>query len=288
LKLKISVNQNFELDNMNKNIPSSVHLTDFPKYDERLIDKNLEECMLLAQQISSMILALRRKAEKKVRQPLLKAVVPANDAKTFEQIQYVSDLIRNEVNIKELEILLPNVDMENLVKRIKPNFKTLGKRYGKLMKEIANAFETFTIHQISKIEKAETYRFTLPRGEEIELESTDYEIIIEDMPGWLVGNEGNLTVALDVEVTSELENEGVARELVNRIQNIRKSSGYEITDRITVEIERRNEINAAIEEFAEYISNQVLANSLTLAETLADAEELNFDDYIVKVKIRKV
>ncbi|MCL1868589.1 MAG: DUF5915 domain-containing protein [Paludibacter sp.] len=273
---------------MNKNIANSVHLADFPKYDERLIDKNLEECMLLAQQISSMILALRRKAEKKVRQPLLKAVVPANDAKTFDQIQYVSDLIRNEVNIKELEILPPNVEMENLVKRIKPNFKTLGKRYGKLMKEIVKAFETFNSRQISEIEKTEAYKFVLPQGEKIEIESSDYEIITEDMPGWLVSNEGNLTVALDVEVTPELEREGIARELVNRIQNIRKSSGYEIIDRIIIEIECSDEIAAAIKEFSEYISNQVLANSLTFAKTLTDAEELNFEDYIVKVKVRKV
>jgi len=274
---------------MNKKIPNSVHLTDFPKYDERLIDKNLEECMSLAQQISSMLLALRRKAEKKVRQPLLKAVVPANDAKTFEQIHYVADLIRNEVNIKELEILQPNVDMENLVKRIKPNFKTLGKRYGKLMKDIAKEFETFGSSRISEIEKSQKYVFTLPTGDQIELESDDYEIITEDMPGWLVANENNLTVALDVEVTPELEREGIARELINRIQNIRKSSGYQITDRITVEIEKNKEINAAVEEFSTYISNQVLANSLTLVETLgSDAEELDFEDYIVKIKIKKV
>jgi len=273
---------------MTEKVPNSVHLTDFPKYDERLIDKHLEECMSLAQQISSMILALRRKAEKKVRQPLLKAVVPANDIKTFEQIHYIGDLIRNEVNIKELEVLPPNVDLENLVKRIKPNFKTLGKRYGKLMKNIAKAFESFDNRQICEIEKSQTYKFTLPTGDEIELENADYEVITEDMPGWLVANEGTLTVALDIEVTPELELEGIARELVNRIQNLRKSSGYEITDRITVEILHNSEIDAAVISFSEYISNQVLANSLTLVETLDEAEELDFDDYIVKVKIQKV
>jgi isoleucyl-tRNA synthetase len=273
---------------MNTEKKNSVHLSDFPKYDESLIDKNLEECMSLAQQISSMILALRRKAEKKVRQPLRKAVVPTNDSKTFEQIKYIGELIRNEVNIKELEVLPPNVDMGNLVKKIKPNFKTLGKQYGKLMKEIAKAFDSFGSKQISEIEKSENYVFTLPLGEKIALENGDYEIIIEDMPGWLVANEGNVTVALDMEVTPELEREGIARELVNRIQNIRKSSGYEITDRITVQIERRAEVDAAVEEFSDYIANQVLANALTLAETLADAEELDFEDYIVKVKVEKV
>ncbi|MCL2597822.1 MAG: DUF5915 domain-containing protein [Paludibacter sp.] len=273
---------------MDKKVSNSVHLTAFPKYDERLIDKNLEECMSLAQQISSMILALRRKAEKKVRQPLLKAVVPAVDAKTYEQILYVSDLICNEVNIKQLDVLLPNVDMENLIKRIKPNFKTLGKRYGKLMKEIAKMFESLDNSRISEIEKSETYKLTLPTGEEIELESTDYEIITEDMPGWFVANEGNLTVALDAQVTPELQREGIARELINRIQNIRKSSGYEITDRITIEIERRAEITAAVEAFLENISNQVLANSLELVDNLNDAQELDFENYTVKIKISKV
>ena len=272
---------------MDKKIPNSVHLTDFPKYDEQLIDKNLEECMSLAQQISSMILALRRKAEKKVRQPLLKAVVPAADAKTYEQIRYVSDLICNEVNIKELEVLPPNVDMENLVKRIKPNFKTLGKRYGKLMKEIAKTFETLTNSEISEIEKSQIYKLVLSSGDYIELENADYEIITEDMPGWFVANEGNLTVALDAEVIPELEREGIARELINRIQNIRKSSGYEITDRITIEIERRTEINVAVEEFLAYISNQVLANSIKFSEKIDDAQELDFEDYTVKIKIRK-
>lgn len=273
---------------MNKQNPNSVHFADFPKYNEQLIDKNLEECMSLAQQISSMILALRRKAEKKVRQPLLRAIIPANDEKTFKQIRYIGDLIRNEVNIKELEVLPPNIKMENLVKRIKPNFKTLGKRYGKLMKEIAKIFETFSNSQISELEKTKTYTLILPSGDNIELENADYEIITEDMPGWLVANEGNLTVALDIEITPELEREGIARDIVNRIQNIRKLSGYEIIDRITIEIEQNREINIAVEEFSEYISNQVLANTLTIVDTLPEAEELDFDDFIVRIKIRKV
>ncbi|MDR1653051.1 MAG: DUF5915 domain-containing protein [Prevotellaceae bacterium] len=272
---------------MNSDREISVHLSDFPKCNESLIDKHLEECMLLAQQISSMILALRRKAGKKVRQPLLKAVVPTHDAKTFEQIHYVSELIRSEVNIKELEALPPNVDLKNLVKKIKPNFKTLGKKYGKLMKDIAKAFESFDSKQIADIEKSEDYVFTLHSGDRISLDKTDYEVITEDMPGWLVANEGNITVALDIEVTPELEREGIARELVNRIQNIRKSSGYEITDRITVQIESRVEINAAVEDFAEYIANQVLANTLLLEQTVDEAEELDFEDYIVKLKVRK-
>jgi isoleucyl-tRNA synthetase len=272
----------------NANFKNSVHLANFPKADENLIDRNLEECMQYAQQISSMILALRRKAEKKVRQPLLKAVVPAADEKTYGQIHYVADLIRTEVNIKELEVLSPNVEMENIVKKIKPNFKTLGKKYGKLMKEIAVEFGNFTKKEISEIEKSEKYIFVLPNGENVELESTDFEIITEDMEGWLVANEGKLTVALDIEVTPELEREGIARELVNRIQNIRKSSGYEITDKISVKIEKHVEINAAVEEYAKYIGNQTLANSVLLVEKLENATELDFDDYIVKIFVEKV
>jgi len=271
----------------NKNLKKSVHLQSFPVADESLIDKKLENCMQYAQQISSMILALRRKADKKVRQPLLKAVVPTNDSETFEQINYVADLIKTEVNIKELEVLSPDVEMENIVKKIKPNFKTLGKKYGKLMKEIAAAFANFTKKDISEFEKNGKFSFVLPNGENVDLEAEDAEIITEDMPGWLVSNEGKLTVALDIEVTPELHREGIARELVNRIQNIRKASGYEITDKITVKIEQHHEINTAVEEFKEYIASQVLANSLQLIEKLDNAEELDFEEFVVKILVEK-
>lgn len=267
---------------------TSVHLQRFPVADESVIDKNLEECMQYAQQISSMILALRRKAEKKVRQPLLKAVVPAADERTQEQINYIAELIKTEVNIKELEVLSPDVEMENVVKRIKPNFKTLGKRYGKLMKDIAATISQFTKKEISAIEKAEgSYKFNLPTGELIELEAGDVEIFTEDMPGWLVANEGTLTVALDITVTLSLEREGIAREFVNRIQNIRKSSGYEITDRIKVSVEKNANTDAALEEFGEYISTQVLANSLSVVDSLSEYEELDFEDYMVKIFVEK-
>ena len=274
--------------NTDRNSGNSVHLQPFPVANESLIDKKLENCMQYAQQISSMILSLRRKADKKVRQPLLKAVVPTNDEATFKQINYVAELIKTEVNIKELEILSPEIEMENIVKKIKPNFKTLGKRYGKLMKEIAAAFGNFTKKEISEIEKAGKYSFTLPNGEIIDLEAKDIEIITEDMPGWLVANEGKLTVALDIKVTPELQREGIAREFVNRIQNIRKSSGCEITDKISVEIEQSPEINAAVNDFKDYISSQVLATSLKLTEKLETAEELDFDEFIVKIKIQKI
>jgi len=265
----------------------SVHLADFPLCNESLIDKNLEECMQLAQQTSSMILALRRKADKKVRQPLTKAVVPAPDEITYQQLSYIADLVKAEVNVKEFEVIPADNDVANLVKKIKPNFKTLGKKYGKQMKEIAVAMNSFGNHEITEIERNGLFVLELPGGN-VELTPEDVEIITEDMPGWLVANEGKLTVALDITVTDSLLREGIARELVNRIQNIRKSNGYEIVDKISVEIENRDEIEASVNEFAGYIASQTLANSVTLVKELNEATELDFDDYTVKVSVKKV
>ncbi|MDD4967924.1 MAG: isoleucine--tRNA ligase [Paludibacter sp.] len=270
-----------------KDSNESVHIADFPTYKEELIDTHLEACMQLAQQTSSMILALRRKADKKVRQPLSKAVVPAHDEATYNQLTYIADLIKAEVNIKELEILPADTDMENLIKRIKPNFKTLGKKYGKQMKEIAQVMNSFGKNEISEIETNGKYVLSLPSGE-VQLDLEDVEIITEDMPGWLVSNEGKLTVALDITVTDDLLREGIARELVNRIQNIRKSNGYEIVDKIVVEIESREEIVEAVKEYSNYIASQTLANSVLLLSDLPNATELEFDDYIVKVSVKKV
>ncbi|ADQ79816.1 Isoleucyl-tRNA synthetase [Paludibacter propionicigenes WB4] len=270
-----------------KDSNESVHLADFPTYDETLIDSNLEACMQLAQQTSSMILALRRKAEKKVRQPLSKAVVPAPDEITFNQLSYIADLVKAEVNVKEFEVIPADNDMENLVKKIKPNFKTLGKKYGKQMKEIAQAMTSFGNHEIAEIERNGVFVLALPTGN-VELTTEDVEIFTEDMPGWLVANEGKLTVALDITVTDALIREGIARELVNRIQNIRKSSGYEIVDKIAIEIEGRDEINDAVNEYAGYIASQTLANSVELVLNLEDATELEFDEYMVKVAVKKV
>ncbi len=264
----------------------SVHLADFPSYNEAMIDSNLEECMQLAQQTSSMILALRRKADKKVRQPLSKAVIPAPDEKTFEQLSYIADLVKAEVNIKEIELIPVENDMENLVKKIKPNFKTLGKKYGKQMKEIAVAMNSFGNHEISEIERNGLFIINLPSGN-VELTSEDVEIITEDMPGWLVANEGKLTVALDITVTDALLREGIARELVNRIQNIRKSNGYEIIDRILVEIESKEQINDAVNEYAGYIGTQTLADSVDLVKEITNPTELEFDEYIVKISVNK-
>ena len=264
----------------------SVHLTNFPEYDETLIDKHLEECMQLAQQTSSMILALRRKAEKKVRQPLSKAVIPAPDEKTYDQIRYIAELVKAEVNVKEIEVIPADAEMDNLVKKIKPNFKTLGKKYGKQMKEIAQVMTGFSKPQISEIERNGEYTLSLPSGDVL-LTAEDVEIFTEDMPGWLVANEGNLTVALDIEVSDELLREGIARELVNRIQNIRKSNGYEITDKINIEVEENAEINDAVKEYADYIAAQTLAKSVKLVASVKNGTELDFEDYMVKVSVEK-
>jgi isoleucyl-tRNA synthetase len=270
-----------------KDKSESVHLAKFPVFNEQVIDSNLEACMQLAQQISSMILAARKKAEKKVRQPLSKAVVPAPDDITYNQIVYIADLIKAEVNIKKLEVLPADADMEGLVKRVKPNFRTLGKKYGKLMKDIAAAVNNFGKTEISTIEKSGKFDLVIG-GEKVEILADDVEIFTEDMPGWLVTNDGRLTVALDITVTDDLLREGIARELVNRIQNLRKSSGFEITDKIRIEIVKHDAINGAVENFGEYIASQTLASSIQLVDSIDAPVELDLEDYIVSIKIEKI
>ncbi len=264
----------------------SVHLVAFPVCDEARIDTYLEGCMQLAQQATSMILALRKKANKKVRQPLQKAVVPVPSESVMQQLQHVADLVKTEVNIKELLIVTNENSTIKLVKRIKPNFKTLGKKYGKQMKEIAAAIATLTQEQIADIETRGQIVLPLPSGD-VEVELADVEIATEDMPGWLVANEGNLTVALDIEVSDELRQEGIARELVNRIQNLRKSNGYEITDKIAVCIERSGNIDDAVCRFKDYIASQVLASSLIVADKVENPIALDFEDFIVNISIEK-
>lgn len=264
----------------------SVHLTDFPKCNEALISQNLEACMQLAQQATSMILALRKKANKKVRQPLQKAVVPVPSESVMQQLQHVADLVKTEVNIKELLIVTNENSTIKLVKRIKPNFKTLGKKYGKQMKEIAAAIAVLAQEEIATIETQGSIVLALASGE-VCIEIADVEIATEDMPGWLVANEGNLTIALDIEVSEALRQEGIARELVNRIQNIRKTSGYEITDKISVSIEAREEITEAVENHKDYIASQVLATSLCVVEKIDNPTPLDFEDFVVNIFIEK-
>ena len=260
----------------------TVHLSNWPKADETLIDKQLERSMYLAQQATSMILSLRKRAEKNVRQPLQKAVIPASDKEILQALLHVQDLIKSEVNVKELVITTAEDSEVKLVKKIKPNFKVLGKKVGGKMKELAAAIGKMTQDEIAQFEAAGTFRLL-----DIDLVAEDVDIITEDMPGWLVANNGILTIALDIELTDALVEEGIARELVNRIQNLRKTSGLEITDRITIEIERRDEIAAAVEHCREYIASQVLATSLTLVDKVAEPQVLDMDDYTVNINIKK-
>ena len=242
----------------------SAHLASFPQSNDALKDERLEQMMSLAQRVSSMVLALRRKVNIKVRQPLTKILVPVLDPQTEQLIEKVAVLIRNEVNVKEIELIHDTTGV--ITKRIKPNFKTLGPRYGKYMKQIAALTATFSQERISEIEAAEQYVLDID-GEKITVTPADFEITSEDMPGWLVTSEGKLTVALDITVTPELRREGVARELINRIQNIRKDSGFEVTDKIAVEIEAKESITEAVAEFASYIGGQTLAVDVHTATT---------------------
>jgi isoleucyl-tRNA synthetase len=246
----------------------SVHHIDFPVADESLIDTDLELKMDLAQKLSSMILGLRRKVNIKVRQPLRKIMVPVTDSQFVRRLEGIKHLILNEVNVKELEFLRDTSGI--LVKKIKPNFKTLGPRYGKLMKDIAQAISKFSQEDISCFECADHYDITAG-GEKVVLMPDDVEISSEDIPGWLVATEGKLTVALDVNITEELKDEGIAREFVNRIQNIRKESGFEVTDKIMVEIQKHEIINTAIKNYNDYIAAQTLARTISLVE-MSDTE----------------
>ena len=265
-------------------VGTSVHLADWPKADESLINKDLERSMYLASQATSMILSLRKKAEKNVRQPLQKAVIPVQDEQTLQALKHVADLIRAEVNVKELVIVPADKSEIKLVKKIKPNFKVLGKKVGAQMKELAAAINSMSQNDIAKMEADSAFDLRLSTFD-YTLIPEDVEILTEDMPGWLVVNNGVLTIALDIELTPELIEEGIARELINRLQNLRKSSGLDITDRICVQIVRNDAINAAVEHCSDYIASQVLANSITLVDSLADGTAI--EDMGITVKITK-
>ena len=252
----------------------SVHLGTFPEYNEEFIDTALERRMDIAQKISSMILGLRRKVNIKVRQPLNKLMLPVTDAGFMEQVEAVKPLILNEVNVKEIEYIADTAGI--LVKRIKPNFKTLGPRFGKLMKEVSNAISNMDQEQIAAFEKEQTFQIVVG-GERVQLGLGDVEIISEDIPGWLVANEGPITVALDINITEELRQEGVARELINRIQNIRKESGFDVTDKINVLIEKHDLINSAVKTHGKYIGSQTLAKNIKLTEKIKNNESKRID-----------
>ena len=263
----------------------SVHLADFPKSAADSIDKALETRMQLAQDISSLTLALRKKVNIKVRQPLQTIMLPVTDAKQREHIEIVKDIILSEVNVKQINFIDNSTGI--LVKRIKPDFKKLGPKCGKNMKQIAAELQDLSQENIAIFEKNGCFAFDIA-GQTIDVAIEDVEIISEDIPGWLVANTGNLTVALDITITPELQKEGLARELVYRIQNIRKSNGYEITDKIRIKIEARPEISDTVQAYGQYIAEQTLGKSIDLVEKLDEATELDFEEYVVRIFVEKV
>ncbi len=263
----------------------SVHFEQMPDFDETLIDTDLEERMALAQQCCSMVLALRRKVNINVRKPLAKIVIPVLDDKVQEQLGKVKQLVLTEVNVKEAEFIKDTTGL--ITKKIKPNFKTLGKRYGARMKQIAAFFAEMDQQTIAAVERAGAYTLALPDGE-VALEKEDYQITSEDMPGWLVASEGSLTVALDVTVTDSLRREGVARELINRIQNLRKESGFEVTDRINVILGCNAQVEEALQEFGGYVCSQTLAEGISFEESPAGAAEVEWEDSTLKIAVAKV
>ncbi|MEI6852251.1 MAG: isoleucine--tRNA ligase [Bacteroidota bacterium] len=250
-----------------RNQSESVHLTDFPKANESAINKDLEERMQLAQKISSMILSLRKKHNLRVRQPLGKIMIPVMDEKVKFQIEAVKNLILSEVNIKEIEYIETGAGI--LVKKIKPNFKTLGPKYGKLMKQISAVVTEFDQDKINEMEKTGTAEFVI-EGQTVLLDANDVEIQTEDIPGWVISTSGAITVALDVTITPTLKEEGIARELINRIQNLRKDKQLEVTDRIIVEVEKHDDIVSAIENNYDYICSEILAASLSITKEITE------------------
>ena len=237
--------------------------------------------MDMAQKITSMVLALRRKVNIKVRQPLAQIMVPAIDEEQRRHIEAVAALIKSEVNVKELNF----VEGEGLlVKKVKCNFRVMGKKFGKLMKGVAAKMNTLSQAEIAQLEREGSIGFEV-EGQSISVDATDVEIISEDMPGWLVSNEGNLTVALEVELTDDLRREGMARELINRIQNLRKESGLEITDRIVVSIDPHKETDEALETFGDLVRQQVLANEIVVKPT--DGDEIDLGDFTTHIEISK-
>lgn len=269
-RLFIDLNEVTGRDNMD-----SVHLTEFPEKDDSMIDKDLEERMQMAQKFSSMVLSLRKRSNIRVRQPLNKIMIPVVDEKFEKQLKAVENLILSEVNVKELEYLQDTTGV--LVKSVKPNFKALGPKYGKMMKQIAAAVNAFTEEDIAKIENDEKCMIGID-GREVEILLSDVDIITRDIPGWLISGMGNLTVALDVTLTPELIEEGIARDLVNRIQNLRKDKGFEVTDKIILKIEKNSKISEAIQNNYDYICSETLTESLDLTEELPE-------DQIIRVEL---
>jgi isoleucyl-tRNA synthetase len=262
----------------------SVHLAEFPKSVENFVDKSLESRMQKAQTISSLVLSLRKKEMIKVRQPLQKVMIPVLDNTFKAEIEAVSDLIMAEVNVKEIQLLDDASGI--LVKQIKPNFKALGPRFGKDMGLIAKEIQGFTAAQINQLDKEGTLDIVIS-GKDITLSIEDVEITSQDIEGWLVANSGGITVALDITISDELRKEGIARELVNRIQNLRKDSGYDVTDKITVSVEKNEKINQAILDNQDYIKSETLTKELILLDRVENGTIIEFDDIKTMILISK-
>jgi isoleucyl-tRNA synthetase len=267
-----------------KHKAASIHHLIFPKAKEELIDTLLEERMQLAQDASSLILSLRKKVNIKGRQPMLKVLIPVLNRSMQQQLERVKELILSEVNLKEVQFI---TETEGFIKKkIKPNFQALGKKLGSKMKEVNNALQNFTQHDITLFEKEG--RYSLPVGEEIvELTLSEVEITSEDIPGWTVASKGTLTVALDIEITPELVQEGNAREFVNRIQKIRKDSGFDVTDRIDVKVSANNGIRESLAKFNNYICAEILADKLELASDIDGGTEIEVNESLLKVIVQK-
>ena len=271
--------------NISKTNHESVHLTTFPISNELLIDSDLERKMKYAQKISSLTLSLRAKEKIKVRQPLNKIMIPVSSSNQKNEIQAVSDLIKNEVNVKEIELLEGGSDI--LVKKIKPNFKTLGPKYGRLMKDISNVVSKLNAEDIKKLEQTGNIELAI-NEKSIIFELSDFEIVSQDIEGWLVAHEGSLTVALDIVIDKNLKDEGISREFVSKIQTMRKNSGFEVTDRINVYIKHDSNIVDAIDNNANYIKSETLAEDLKIVKDLNDGDEISFDDVKTKISINKI
>ena len=260
----------------------SVHLSEFPIANHSFIDKELESKMSQAQLISSLVLSLRAKEKIKVRQPLQKIIIPVQTKDQKEKILDISDLIKYEVNVKEIELLDDASDI--LVKQIKPNFKTLGPRFGKDIKKVAEVIRNFDALEIQKIEEKGSLKLEI-NGKSINLELSDVEISSQDIEGWLVINQGNVTVALDVTITESLKQEGIAREIVNRIQNLRKDSGFDVTDNIDVYLLQHDSMCLAVQNNLDYIKAETLTKDLQLVKELESGIEISFDDIFTKLFI---
>ncbi len=283
----------FFMDNLYKDLISvsgkenfeSIHLAEFPKYDESLVDAKLEHKMQQAQKISSMVLSLRKKEMIKVRQPLQRIMIPILDEADREEILAVENLIKSEVNVKEIELIDDASGI--LVKTIKPNFKVLGPRFGKDMRFVAQAIQNLSQEDIAIVEKQGNISLIINEND-VNLTLNEVEITSQDIEGWLVANQGNLTGALDVTITDELRKEGNARELINRVQNLRKETGLDVTDKIKLVIQKNDILERSIAANEEYIKTETLTNELVFKELVEKGTEIAFDDVNTKILIVKM